>query len=139
MVTTYRYGETRTDFALRLGVARKVPRVKHGQRPFDLLLQILSPSPKLEERFQNKHLSLAKFAVAYRAEMRRPEPRQIIALVAFLAEEQPISLGCFCEDDAACHRSILKCLIEEATPRRAPWMGRRESTSPVCLLGDADF
>lgn len=136
-MATYRYGEVRTDFALRIGVARKASRIKPP--PFDLWLRALSPSAELEERFHTQQLSFAQFAAAYRAEMRRTEPHQLIDFIAFFAQEESMSLGCFCEREDMCHRSLLQRLIEDATPSRSLWMGRRESTSPVCLLGDADF
>lgn len=136
MVATYRYGETRTDFALRIGVSRQTPRAR--QAPFDLWLRALSPSAALESRFRKKLISFSGFASAYRREMRRTEPRQLIDLVAFLAREQPISLGCFCEREDLCHRSILQGLIEAAALPRTPYIARRESSSPVCFMSD-DF
>jgi uncharacterized protein YeaO (DUF488 family) len=55
-----------------------------------------------------------KFERAYTREMSRPEPRQTIALLAALAQRWPIAIGCYCEDESRCHRSILRHLIERS-------------------------
>lgn len=131
-VATYRYGEVQTDFALRIGVSRRMSRMRPA--PFDLWLRALAPSEKLEGRFRKKLISFSEFAAAYRGEMRRTEPRQLIELLAFLAEEQAVSLGCSCEDEAICHRSILQSLIKVVPPLKRRWNPRHESASPVCFM-----
>lgn len=142
-ISTYRYGEVREDFALRVGTARRIPRVRRPcdfgrQGYFDLWLQGLSPSARLSARFRKKEMPFSKFASAYRMEMRRMEPRQLIALVALLSRHQAVSLGCFCEDATRCHRSVLQHLVETAAAAlpSVSLAQRHESTSPVCYMED---
>jgi uncharacterized protein YeaO (DUF488 family) len=116
MIQTYRYGEPRGDDALRLGVARYAPRgISRGDYArkgyLDLWLPALAPTPELVKAYRSGKIDFRQFATRYRAEMKRPEPRQLIDLVAQLARERPVSLGCYCEDEARCHRSLLKALM----------------------------
>jgi Active DUF488-N3 subclade len=64
---------------------------------------------------------------------RRPEARQAIRLVAALALCQRINLGCFCAEDSACHRSVLRELVLRAAdelPTRPA--ARAGFASPAC-------
>lgn len=140
MITTYQYGRPRTDSSLRIGVARKPPRgvrkedwAKKGF--FDLWLKILSPSEELVHRYRQKKISFSRFAASYRSEMKQVEPQQVITLLALLARERPISLGCFCKDEDQCHRSVLKRLLEAADTKLS-LPERYSNSSPVCFLND---
>lgn len=133
------------DSSLRIGVARQPPRgVRHQdyrkKNYFDLWLRVLSPSPELVSRYRKKRITFSEFESAYRAEMGRVEPRQVIELVALLSRNRPVSIGCFCEREGYCHRSILKRLIESADsefpPDRSP--ERRPNASPVCFLEEEE-
>jgi uncharacterized protein YeaO (DUF488 family) len=42
------------------------------------------------------------------------DARQAIALLAWVARLTPIAIGCYCEDESACHRSVLREIVEEA-------------------------
>jgi uncharacterized protein YeaO (DUF488 family) len=57
----------------------------------------------------------SKFKERYTAEMKKTDARQAIKLLAELARAIPVSIGCYCENESACHRSILRELIEGAT------------------------
>ena len=46
--------------------------------------------------------------------MRRPEPRRLIALLALLSQSTDFSVGCYCQDETRCHRSLLRELLAEA-------------------------
>jgi uncharacterized protein YeaO (DUF488 family) len=46
--------------------------------------------------------------------MKQPDSRHAIELLAEMAKRTPISIGCFCEDESHCHRSVLRDLIERA-------------------------
>ena len=50
----------------------------------------------------------------YRKEMAEPEPQQVIASLARLAQHTPLSVGCYCEDETRCNRSQLGALIRQA-------------------------
>jgi uncharacterized protein YeaO (DUF488 family) len=54
------------------------------------------------------------FAQRYRREMAAPESRHAIALLAALSHTTDFSVGCYCENESRCHRSILKGLLAEA-------------------------
>ena len=69
--------------------------------------------------------------------MKRPESRQVIELIAALLPFVPMSLGCFCEDESKCHRSVLRKLVEkEAKARGAAFAaasgGGPGFASPAC-------
>jgi uncharacterized protein YeaO (DUF488 family) len=106
---------------LRLGTVRRPPRgVKKADFArrdyYDLWLPMLSPSPPVVSRAMSQPWTdarWAKFARDYRAEMNRPEPKQMIELLARLSQEVNFSLGCYCEREERCHRSLLKTLLEK--------------------------
>jgi len=51
------------------------------------------------------------FVRRYRAEMATPESSHAIALLAVLSQHTDFSVGCYCEDESHCHRSILRELL----------------------------
>jgi uncharacterized protein YeaO (DUF488 family) len=55
----------------------------------------------------------AAFGRKYRAEMGAPAARHDLALLAALSRATDFSVGCYCQDEARCHRSILKQLLVE--------------------------
>jgi uncharacterized protein YeaO (DUF488 family) len=118
-VTSYRYGSPRNpDEGLRIGSARHLPRgVKRTdwQRGnyFDTRLPLVAPTADLVTAFKHEQIDFRTFARRYRTQMKAPEARHVIDLLAAVARIQPISVGCFCEDESRCHRSILRGLILE--------------------------
>jgi len=55
----------------------------------------------------------AVFVRKYRAEMANPEKSRILDLLAALSHDANFSVGCYCENEARCHRSILRELLAE--------------------------
>jgi uncharacterized protein YeaO (DUF488 family) len=55
----------------------------------------------------------AAFAKKYKAEMSSPEARRSIELLATLSHSTNFSVGCYCENEAHCHRSVLRALLSE--------------------------
>ncbi len=51
------------------------------------------------------------FIKKYRAEMAKPEPRHALELLAALSHHADFAVGCYCEEEARCHRSILRELL----------------------------
>jgi uncharacterized protein YeaO (DUF488 family) len=51
--------------------------------------------------------------------MKRPEARRLLELLAALSRSTDLSVGCYCEDEARCHRSVLKELLREHGARLA--------------------
>ena len=119
-----RLGETRRD-AVLLGTVRYPPRGRREDWPFDTWLPELAPSAKLLRRRKTTALSWETFERSYRSEMKRPTPRHLIEMVARLSREMDLAVGCFCEDEAQCHRSVLRGLLADAGAK----MARRRRSS----------
>ena len=60
------------------------------------------------------------FTRKYRAEMATPDSSHTIALLAALSHQTDFSVGCYCEDEAHCHRSVLRELLLEKGAKVAP-------------------
>jgi uncharacterized protein YeaO (DUF488 family) len=56
----------------------------------------------------------ARFAKKYRSEMAAPDASHAIELLAALSHHADFSVGCYCEDESRCHRSILRKLLAGA-------------------------
>jgi uncharacterized protein YeaO (DUF488 family) len=103
---------------LRLGTVRRpprgVPKAEHASRDFyDVWLPDLAPS---EELLRIAHASTdarawQAFGRKYRAEMKRPSAARLLTLLAAMSQDSSFSVGCYCEDESRCHRSILKELL----------------------------
>ena len=105
---------------LRIGTVRRpprgVPRAEFAKRNFyDAWLPELSPSEALVKVALHARDERAwrGFAKRYRAEMKRPEAARLLALLAALSRHTAFSVGCYCEDEARCHRSVLRELLRE--------------------------
>ena len=109
-----------TDEGLRVGTVRRpprgVPKSDYARKNFyDVWLPNLSPSPELmkEGRAARDDRSWASFIRKFRAEMSRPDASRVLDLLAALSHQTHLSVGCYCEDERRCHRSILRDLFEE--------------------------
>jgi uncharacterized protein YeaO (DUF488 family) len=102
---------------LRVAATRRPPRgVPKGEwhRYFDVWLPSLGPSAALFRRARELSATASgwsKFVRAYTREMSQTEARQTIALLAALTRRTPLAIGCYCEDETRCHRSVLRQLI----------------------------
>lgn len=103
---------------LRIGTVRRpprgVPRSKFASGNwYDTWLPLLAPSEATLKlgRSAASEPGWRRFARRYRTEMTRPEPKQAIALLAALSHRAHFSVGCYCEDESRCHRSLLKALL----------------------------
>ena len=113
------------DEGPRLGTVRRPPRgvrrEDYASRDYyDQWLPLLSPSQPVVSRAMSRPWTDARwssFANAYRREMRAPAPRQMIELLARLSHDVNFSVGCYCEDERRCHRSVLRGLLEQAGAR----------------------
>jgi uncharacterized protein YeaO (DUF488 family) len=104
----------------RLGTVRRpprgVPKTDFARRDFyDLWLPDLAPSEPLVKLAQRAATQAQwdAFARRYRAEMKRPEPSRLLDLLAAFSHQANFSVGCYCENEARCHRSILRDLLAE--------------------------
>jgi uncharacterized protein YeaO (DUF488 family) len=108
------------DEGLRIGTVRRpprgVPKAEFAtQNWYDVWFPNLAPSPetmKLGQEAANPAQWTA-FARKYRAEMATPENTHVLELLAALSHHSNFSVGCYCEDEAHCHRSLLRGLLLE--------------------------
>ena len=105
---------------LRVGTVRRpprgVPKTEFASRDFyDVWLPNLSPSPELFKEARNAHdeAAWAAFKKKFRSEMNKPEASRLLDLLAALSHQTDFSLGCYCEDEARCHRSVLRELLHQ--------------------------
>jgi len=105
---------------LRIGTVRRLPRGVRkedyaSQNWFDVWYPELSPSAGLVKKAQAAQTAAdwAKFEKAFLSEMNRPEPRRTLDLLAALSHQANFSVGCYCENEARCHRSVLRGLLAE--------------------------
>jgi uncharacterized protein YeaO (DUF488 family) len=107
---------------IRLGTVRRpprgVPKAEYARRDyFDLWLPDLAPSASLFAWARGAPLTdrrWSSFARRYRAEMRRPPAKRLIELLAALSATGELAVGCYCEDESRCHRSVLRQLLRDA-------------------------
>jgi uncharacterized protein YeaO (DUF488 family) len=93
-----------------------VPKAKFASADwYDVWFPQLAPSEATVKLGQavGSDAGWRHFARRYRAEMARPEARQAIALLAALSKRADFSVGCCCDDEARCHRSLLRALLVE--------------------------
>jgi uncharacterized protein YeaO (DUF488 family) len=105
---------------LRLGTVRRPPRGVSKERYasenwYDVWLPNLAPSAELvqEARASSSPQGWKSFARKYRSEMARPENRRVLELLAALSHQANLAVGCYCEDETRCHRSVLRELLAE--------------------------
>ena len=108
----------RPNEGLRLGTVRRpprgVPKAEFAARDFyDVWLPDLSPSQDLVTFAQQARdaASWKVFERKYRSEMKQPEASRLLDLLAALSHQTDFSLGCYCDDERRCHRSILRELL----------------------------
>lgn len=105
---------------LRVGTVRRpprgVPKSEFAKRDFyDTWLPNLSPSAPLMAQGQAARTEpeWAAFKRKFEAEMKQPEASHLLDLLAALSHDANFSIGCYCEDEARCHRSVLRELLAQ--------------------------
>jgi len=107
------------DEGLRIGTVRRPPRgvakdLYAALDFYDVWYPDLAPSDELLRWAHGAALDEKRwrtFARRYRAEMGAPENRRTLALIAALSHRCNLSVGCYCADEARCHRSVLRDLL----------------------------
>ena len=120
-IRVVRLGTPRSaDEGLRLGTVRRPPRgvakVDFSRLDwYDAWLPELSPSAELVKLAQaaQSDAEWSAFARRYRTEMGKPEAEHLLGLLAALSRHTALSVGCYCEREDRCHRSILRVLLKE--------------------------
>jgi uncharacterized protein YeaO (DUF488 family) len=118
-----RLGDPRApDEGLRIGTVRRpprgVPKSLWAMRDFyDVWLPSLAPSEALLKAARTSLTESERgwrtFERRYRAEMKAPEHRALLATLAALSHQTSFSVGCYCADESRCHRSVLRALLSE--------------------------
>lgn len=105
---------------LRLGTVRRpprgVPKSEFARRDFyDVWLPNLSPTAALvtEALGAADDQQWNAFRRKFVAEMKQPEAAHLLDLLAAMSHQTSFSLGCYCEDESRCHRSILRELLAQ--------------------------
>lgn len=120
-VRIVRLGTARArDEGTRIGTVRRPPRgvaksAFASENWYDVWLPNLAPSVEtmqrgLEAKTDKERLG---FFRKFRAEMSRPENARTLDVLAALSHHANFSVGCYCEEEARCHRSVLRALFEE--------------------------
>ena len=125
VVRVVRLGSPRAEGeGLRIGTVRRPPRgvpksefASHNW--YDIWFPNLAPSVETMKLGQQAKTPAewATFVRKYRAEMATPENSHAIALLAALSLQSNFSVGCYCEDEKHCHRSVLRELLAAAGAR----------------------
>lgn len=119
MMRIVRLGSARhPEEGLRLGTVRRPPRGVAKERFaaddwYDVWLPQLAPSAELvkQGRAATSESEWRAFERRYRAEMKQPDNGRLIALLAALSRRTNLSVGCYCDDESRCHRSVLRDLL----------------------------
>ena len=128
-IAVVRLGTPRlVDEGVRIGTVRRpprgVPKAEFASRDFyDVWMPMLAPSEGLVAMGQHAldDKAWTMFTRKYRAEMKAPEPSRLLDLLAAFSRQTNMSVGCYCEDEAHCHRSVLReLLIEHGARVREP-------------------
>lgn len=105
---------------LRIGAVRYpprgVPKERHAADDwYDVWYPELAPSREAirQAKAAEDDAGWAKFVKRYRKEMAETAPRHTLELLAALSHGADFSLGCYCQEEAHCHRSVLRALLEE--------------------------
>jgi uncharacterized protein YeaO (DUF488 family) len=125
-ITVVRLGTPRgAKEGLRIGTVRRpprgVPKADFAKRDFyDVWLPNLAPREELVHEIMHSDGgdgAWKRFERRYRAQMKEPEASRLLDLLAALSQQTNFSVGCYCENEERCHRSILKRLLAERGAR----------------------
>ena len=108
------------DEGTRIGTVRRPPRgipreAFATQNWYDVWFPNLAPSAETVKLAQDAKTPAqwAAFVRKYRAEMAAPDCSHALELLAVLSQQSNFSVGCYCEDEAHCHRTVLRELLAE--------------------------
>ena len=110
----------------RIGTVRRpprgVPKAEFASRDYyDVWYPLLSPTPELvkealqaqaEKDGPQSDQEWAQFVKHFRKELAQPEASRTLDLLAALSHHSAMSLGCYCENEARCHRSVLRAELQ---------------------------
>ena len=126
-VLVVRLGEPRAPGeGLRIGTVRRPPRGVPASRFasedwYDVWYPVLAPSVETMKLAKGARSARewSAFVRRFRAEMAQPAASRTLDLLAALSQHASFSVGCYCEDEARCHRSVLRELLAARGARMA--------------------
>ena len=108
------------DEGLRIGTVRRpprgVPKVEFSSKNiYDVWFPNLSPSEELLKQYFpiTEEKQWRSFQRRFLAEMKASGPTRDLEVLAALSRQTNFSIGCYCDDESRCHRSILRSLLEK--------------------------
>ena len=117
----------RPNEGTRIGTVRRpprgVPRSEFSKQDwYDVWFPNLAPSVETMKLGQAAQTPghWAAFGKRYRSEMNTPDNRRVLELLATLSHHTNFSVGCYCEDEHRCHRSLLRELLADHGAKIAP-------------------
>ena len=120
MIRVVRLGSPRSpDEGLRLGTVRRPPRgvrkEEYAARDyFDVWIPELAPSAAVVSWALSQPWTDSRwnsYQRRYRREMSQPPAQRLITMLAALSRQTSFSIGCYCENESRCHRSLLRELL----------------------------
>jgi len=109
---------------LRLGTVRRpprgVPKGEYASRNFyDVWFPLLAPSEALLQEAKGAHdeRGWKRFVRKFKAEMKASDPARTLDMLAALSHSTELAVGCYCADEARCHRGVLRELLTERGAR----------------------
>ncbi len=103
---------------LRIGTVRRPPRGVPAARFasddwYDVWYPSLAPTVETMKLGKDARTERdwAAFTRKFRAEMAQPDASRTLDLLAALSHTADFSVGCYCEDESRCHRSVLRELL----------------------------
>jgi uncharacterized protein YeaO (DUF488 family) len=120
-VRIVRLGSPRArDEGVRIGTVRRpprgVPKNEFASRDYyDIWMPLLSPAAELmaQAKAAGTPAQWDSFLRRFRTQMNRDEAARLLDLLALLSRTSNFSVGCYCEDESRCHRSVLRQLLKE--------------------------
>lgn len=108
------------DEGLRIGTVRRPPRGVPKDRFasddwYDVWLPTLAPTAELMTagRASTTDREWDAFKRKFRAQMNEPDASHLLDMLAALSHQTNFAVGCYCEDESHCHRSVLRELFEK--------------------------
>ena len=105
---------------LRIGTVRRPPRgvrkeAYARENWYDVWLPNLAPSAALmsETSILTDRSAWPRFSRRYAAELKQPAQSHLLDMLAALSQQTDFSIGCYCEDEAHCHRSLLRRVLSD--------------------------
>jgi len=115
------------DEGTRIGTVRRPPRGVPktefaSQNWYDVWYPNLAPTAETMKLGQgaDTEAQWQAFERQFRKEMAQPEASRSLDLLAVLSRHSNFSVGCYCENEARCHRSVLRALLQEKGADLAP-------------------